>query len=195
MRVVIILFFLLTTATSVLADSLDVLIDFDQSEKTRQGNVALGVGASGNNLQLYGTLGLGNLAEEHPELEDQLLANVTGGVRLHAPIPWVKPFAGLSVRLGSISNEVPAENDDIDNDNDGAVDEDGEMEDIDLYSELTLFGELGARIKVSDPVAIIVDAKYPIFWSEGEREEWFYGFSLVLSIHDTDITPLPREEE
>lgn len=195
MRTLIVGLLMLSLAGVVHADSLDFIIDYDKAEDTDQANVAVGVGATGKNVQLYGTLGLGNLAEEQPDLEEQIQVNVSAGLRLVIDSPRVKPFAGVSARFGSISDEIPAENDDIDNDDDGAVDEDGEVAEVNLYQEFTFFGELGARIELTEPVSIILNAKYPIYWSEGERDEWFYGFSLVLSLHDQELTPIPREEE
>jgi hypothetical protein len=60
------------------------------------------------------------------EKNDDILLGVNGGVRYNFGEKF-SPFVGLGSFLGSNQEEIPAENDNIDNDNDGSTDEDGEV--------------------------------------------------------------------
>lgn len=94
---------------------------------------------------------------------DDLFTGINLGVRLHPISPFrspVTPFIGLGGFAGYAEETTNAEDDDIDNDGDGTIDEPGETKDsvTDVLSAVS--PELGIHIRLPEEGLITLAARY-----------------------------------
>lgn len=120
-------------------------------------------------------LGVGLLADE------DLLMEVFFGLRRHL-IPLrqqaLVPFVGLGATVAFSSESTPAEDDDVDNDGDGAVDEDGEedSEISDFFVAMT--PELGCLVRPSPRVTLCPVARYYLKSTGIRTGQWVYALGV-----------------
>lgn len=68
---------------------------------------------------------------------------------LRTTLGWiVEPYAGGGVFIGSNGDTAPAENDNLDNDEDGSIDEDGESKRTNSALVFGVKGEVGVRLRL-----------------------------------------------
>ena len=84
---------------------------------------------------------------------------ISGGLRLNLG-EEVSPFIGAGFFYGTDEEDVPADNDGIDNDRDGTVDEAGETKEVVTDSIFTIYPEAGIHVWLSDNFRITWSNKY-----------------------------------
>ena len=103
----------------------------------------------------------GSLAFLLLEENDEILLGVNGGVRYNFGERF-SPFVGLGMFVGSSEEETPAEDDNIDNDNDGSIDEDGEVISETKDEMASIYPEAGLHIWATDRIRLTVSTKYHV---------------------------------
>jgi len=136
----------------------------------------LGLHAAGETGSL--TLGVGLLGAE---LHEDLMMEGFLSLRRHLfPMrrQWLVPFAGLGVTLAAAGESFPAEEDDVDNDNDGAVDEDGEESSriTDLFAGLT--PEVGLLIQPRANLSFCPLFRYYLKSTGLDDSQWVFALGL-----------------
>lgn len=113
------------------------------------------------------------------------VAPVFGGVSIGLRTAWdvpLSPYLGAGIYVGENEKEISASKDNIDNDNDGFVDEAGEMT-ADNQLMTAIYPEVGWRIKFGDTVALRMMGRYLVSSFGRQHDDWFYGVSLAFG-HD-----------
>ncbi|QDT07123.1 hypothetical protein K227x_55480 [Rubripirellula lacrimiformis] len=101
------------------------------------------------------------------------------GLRIQTPTR-LAPFVGGGLFLGASSTRSPAEDDNVDNDDDGAVDEDGETE-FDFDGALAaIYPEAGVHFWWSPRVRISGFGRYLITTEGRSADSWYYGVSMAI---------------
>ncbi|MGB7345074.1 MAG: hypothetical protein WBD20_12745 [Pirellulaceae bacterium] len=110
--------------------------------------------------------------------EDFYIGGETG-IRLQTPTR-LAPFVGLGLFAGASSTRSPAEHDDVDNDDDGSVDEDGETE-FDFDGALAaVYPEAGLHFWWTPRVRFSGFGRYMIT-TEGRRaDSTYFGASVAI---------------
>lgn len=100
------------------------------------------------------------------------------GLRLQPP-SRLAPFVGLGSYLGGTKFPASAEDDDIDHDKDGSVDEDGEMSrgSFEMYG--AIYPELGLHFWLKSDVRATVSAQYHFSTAGRKHDYWFIGCSIA----------------
>jgi hypothetical protein len=126
-----------------------------------------------NHLSMHG--GIACLASEK---FDDIFVGADGGFRLHLlkPEARVSPFVGMGLFGGYTKKNVSAEDDDIDNDDDGEIDEEGEEKRVIDNVMGLVYPEIGLRIRLAEDSRMILSGRYNLT-TEG-RESDFWLFSL-----------------
>jgi hypothetical protein len=126
-------------------------------------------------------LGVGLLGAE---LHEDLLMEVYASYRKHL-VPMhqqaLVPFVGLGGMVAFSSESYPAEDDDVDNDNNGAVDEDGEEATrvTDLFAGLT--PELGLLIYPRQGVSFCPVLRYYVKSTGLDDSQWVFALGVQLN--------------
>jgi len=128
--------------------SLYVGIGFNEMSKLNRVDVGIDAYPPGWVAGLYGDFGVLLDAEALSKGQDALWGfGVSLGIR--SSLGWViEPYIGGGIFLGINGDSAPAEDDNIDNDEDGAVDEDGELKTISSGIAAGAKGELGVRARL-----------------------------------------------
>ena len=105
-------------------------------------------------------------------------AGVDLGIRAQSPSRFA-PFAGIGTFIGGNSHEVEAENDFIDNDDDGSIDELGEVDD-DMRFLASVYPELGAHFWLTSSTRMTASAQYHITTEGRDSDYWFFGISFAF---------------
>lgn len=101
------------------------------------------------------------------------------GIRLQTPTR-LAPFVGVGLFAGASSTRSPAEHDNVDNDDDGAIDEDGETE-FDFDGALAaVYPEAGLHFWWSPRVRLSGFGRY-LVTTEGRRADSTY-FGMTIAI-------------
>ncbi|MBU1172749.1 MAG: hypothetical protein KKD44_24590 [Proteobacteria bacterium] len=134
-------------------------------------------GYTSDHLSLRG--GIAFLASER---FDDVFSGASAGFRLNlfAPKARVSPFIGMGIFAGYTKEEEPAEDDGLDNDDDGTIDESGEKKEIIENVIGTIYPEAGLHIWVSPSSRLTFSNKYN-FTSEGrENDFWIYNIGFAF---------------
>lgn len=107
---------------------------------------------------------------------DDWFAGVDLGLRTQSPSRFA-PFAGVGTFLGGNNRQVLAVDDHRDNDDDGSVDERGEMKDDPRFLA-SFYPELGAHFWLNSSTRLTASAQYHITTEGRDSDFWFIGFSL-----------------
>lgn len=144
--------------------------------------VRLGAQGAGDDGSFH--LGVGFLGAEN---HDDLMMEVFGGGRRHL---WesrrraLVPHVGLGALVAFSTETYAAEEDDVDNDDDGAVDEDGETEtDIsDLFVAVT--PEAGLTLNLGRQASLTTSLRYQLRSSGVDDSPWVLAVGLALRLDD-----------
>ena len=105
-------------------------------------------------------------------------AGVDSGARLQLPTR-ITPFAGVGLFNGLSTTFGPAEDDNLDNDDDGAVDEDGET-DWDFDGWLTAASPaVGAHFWPSGQSRLTLFSRYMVTTDGRASDDWLTGFQFT----------------
>jgi hypothetical protein len=116
---------------------------------------------------------------------DDWFAGIDLGLRTQSP-SRLAPFAGVGTFLGGNNHRVLAVDDHRDNDDDGSVDERGEMKD-DPHFLASFYPELGVHFWMNSSTRLTASAQYHITTEGRDSDFWFIGFTLsFLNSPDSD---------
>ena len=126
--------------------------------------------------------------------DSDLFGGLDLGVRLQSP-SRLAPFIGLGTYLGISAFPRSAEDDNLDNDDDGSIDELGETT---RHAFAAVYPELGAHFWLKHDVRATLSAQYHISTAGRDHNYWFFGLTFAgLSqpfIHDPPAKR-PEQEE
>ena len=115
-------------------------------------------------------------------------AGVDLGLRTQSP-SRLAPFAGIGTFVGGNGNHVAAEDDHLDNDDDGSVDERGEVRD-DPHFMASVYPELGVHWWLNSSTRLTTSAQYHLTTDGRDSDFWFIGFSLSFLNAPEKFAPL-----
>ena len=115
------------------------------------------------------------------ESVDDVFLGADAGVRMELGTR-VSPFVGLGGYYGYHSDQVPAENDKLDNDGDGLVDEGGEKDTQIDRSMATIYPEAGVHIWIDDTNRLTLSGKYHITTEGRDTDFWLFCFGIYFPI-------------
>ena len=115
------------------------------------------------------------------ESVDDVFLGADAGVRMELGT-WVSPFVGLGAYYGYHSDQIPAENDKLDNDGDGLVDESGEKDHQIDRSMATIYPEAGVHIWIDDTNRLTLSGKYHITTDGRDTDFWLFCFGIYFPI-------------
>lgn len=110
---------------------------------------------------------------------DQYFTGINTGFRIKAS-SFISPFAGLGFYAGYATEDEKADNDNIDNDNDGIIDEENEKKENLDQSLIGFYPETGLLIKFRNNSYISLSAKYMV--TNQNEEQDFVVYSLGFSV-------------
>ncbi|MFM7168633.1 MAG: hypothetical protein ACKO3T_25605 [Planctomycetaceae bacterium] len=116
-----------------------------------------------------------------------LIVGVDTGMRFHLPTRF-SPFVGVGVFGGGWRSSVPAEDDDLDNDDDNSIDEDGEREySRELYA--AVYPEIGINWWVSPRSRATLSVQHHFSTAGRDDDYTFFGLTLAsrAKIRDPDL--------
>jgi hypothetical protein len=116
------------------------------------------------------------------ESVDDVFFGADAGVRMELGT-WVSPFVGLGAYYGYASDQIPAENDKLDNDGDGLVDESGEKDHQSDRSMATVYPEAGLHIWIDKTNRLTLSGKYHITTEGRDSDFWLLCFGIYFPIH------------
>lgn len=123
-------------------------------------------------------VGIACLASE--SFEDFFVGGTSGiRVNLFRKGSIITPFVGVGIFGGYSKNKVKADDDGVDNDDDGEVDESGEEDDVIDDVIATIFPEAGFQAWLSQKTRVTFSGKYNLT-TEG-RETDFWQFNLGMA--------------
>lgn len=106
-------------------------------------------------------------------------AGIDNGLRFQLP-SRLTPFAGVGIFNGLSTTRVPAEDDRIDNDDDGWIDEPGER-DTELDGWLTaVYPELGVHFWPTGQSRVTVFSRYLVTTEGRAADDWLHGFQWTV---------------
>ncbi len=115
------------------------------------------------------------------ESVDDVFLGADAGVRMELGTR-VSPFVGLGGYYGYHSDQVPAENDQLDNDGDGQVDEGGEKDTQIDRSVATIYPEAGVHLWIDDTNRLTLSGKYHITTEGRDTDFWLFCFGIYFPI-------------
>jgi len=157
---------------------------FEGQHADRPGLAGGRLGAQGSTDDGSFHLGVGLLGAEH---HDDLMMEVFVGGRRHL---WetrrraLVPHVGLGAMVAFSTETVSAEDDDIDNDGNGSVDEDGETDTrlSDLFVALT--PEAGLTLNLGRGTNLTTSLRYQLRSSGVDDSPWVLAVGLALRLED-----------
>jgi hypothetical protein len=162
-------------------DSPNVQIGTMYAEKIR--GVGLYAGFEAENIlpNASGYLDATLLISDAYDAERPVFGGVSVGLRTALAVP-LSPYVGLGVYVGENEKEVPASHDKIDNDNNGLIDEPGEMR-ADNLLMTAIYPEVGWRLKLGETFSLRMMGRYMVSSFGRQHDDWYYGLSLAFG-HD-----------
>ena len=156
---------------------------------TREG-MYLELGGRGDPDAIGGEIGVSGYVSEHLSLKgglaflasesfDDTFVGGTLGVRYNIA-KRLSPFVGFGVFAGYSEETVSAEDDGIDNDEDGDIDEDGEEKEVikDVFG--SVYPEVGFHFWATDTVRLTLTSKYHLTTEGRENYFWVFSFGIVF---------------
>lgn len=117
---------------------------------------------------------------------DDLFVGANLGVRLHATHPFrsfITPFIGLGGFVGYSEEEQDAADDDIDNDEDGEVDEEGETKTIVKDTLSSIYPEAGLHINLAGEGLLTLSARYNMTSKGRDVDHWIYALAFTIPFY------------
>lgn len=110
---------------------------------------------------------------------DDYFTGADAGLRVQLPTR-LAPFAGVGVFLGAAEEEVLADNDWIDNDDDGRIDEPGEERERFSGALAAFYPELGTHFWWNPNVRLTGFGRYFVTTHGRRNDDWVVGIGLAL---------------
>lgn len=121
----------------------------------------------------------GGLSFYAAESKPNVLTGFDLGMRLHGG-SRISPFVGVGLFAGSSEQEVPADNDGVDNDDDGIIDEPGETK-WEIQDVLAaLYPEVGVQLWFTRDIGLAFSAKYHMTTEGHEFRYWIRSLGFFL---------------
>lgn len=109
---------------------------------------------------------------------EDLFTGADGGFRLQTP-SRLAPFVGLGMFAGAARETVPARDDFIDNDDDGAIDELGEEDERFTGALAAVYPELGAHFWWNANTRLTAYGRYMVTTDGRESDDWLCGIGIA----------------
>ncbi len=109
---------------------------------------------------------------------DNLFGGYTMGIQYRTG-HRLSPFIGLGAFYGYSERKDDAEDDNIDNDNDGFVDESGEEKEVIDDTIASLYPEIGMHFWVTDKTRLTMSSKYQITTKGRDHDFWMFSLGRV----------------
>ncbi len=161
------------------------------------------LGAAGADDPAAGGLELGAFKYLGPAVESRIgLKGLAGtgarewyagldlGLRTQSP-SRLAPFAGIGTFVGGNGNHVAATDDHLDNDDDGSVDERGEVR-SDPHFMASVYPELGVHWWLNSSIRLTTSAQYHLTTDGRDSDFWFIGFSISFLNAPEKSEPLEK---
>lgn len=147
-------------------------------------------GARSDPDAIGGEFGLSRYISEHLSLRgglaflasdsfNDIFAGGTFGAR-YSLGKRISPFIGLGIFAGDSEETVPAEDDNIDNDEDGFIDESGEKKEIVDDVIASIYPELGLHLWVTETTRLTFASKYHITTKGRDHDFWLFTFGFAI---------------
>lgn len=111
--------------------------------------------------------------------QDDVFTGLDLGLRLQSPTR-LAPFAGLGTFAGYAREVVPAEDDWIDNDDDGFIDEDGEDKKRFSGFLASVYPEVGAHFWWTPNIRLTTFSRYMVTTEGRATDDWLVGGGLAV---------------
>ncbi len=111
--------------------------------------------------------------------DDDFFTGAEVGMRFQPPTR-LAPFAGLGFFTGASRGSEIADDDNVDNDDDGWTDERGEEEETFDGALSAIYPETGVHFWWTPRVRISGFGRYMVTTDGRESDSWYYGFSLAI---------------
>lgn len=152
------------------------------------GNRNPSFGGGGGGLSLYGdhTAFLAGIATFGSSSFDDYFVGFTLGARFHRHNPFessVTPFIGVGSFLGFTQKEEEAEDDEIDNNMDGDVDEEGETKTSISDTLASIYPEVGLHIRIPGSGLLTLSARYNVTSKGSELDSWIYAIGFTIPFY------------
>jgi hypothetical protein len=115
------------------------------------------------------------------ESVDDVFLGADAGFRMALGTP-VSPFIGLGGYYGYHSEQISAEDDGLDNDGDGQVDEGGEKDARIDRSMASVYPEAGLHIWIDQKNRLTLSGKYHITTEGRDSDFWLFCFGIYFAI-------------
>ena len=116
------------------------------------------------------------------ESVDDVFLGADAGFRMEPGTP-VSPFIGLGGYYGYHTEQVSADDDGLDNDGDGQVDEGSEKDARIDRSVATIYPEAGLHIWIDKTNRLTLSGKYHITTEGRDTDFWLFCFGIYFAIH------------
>ncbi len=171
--------FITSSAVSALDNDSDASVYFELGGSNDPDSIGGSIGVSVDASDYFTwNGGLTYLASEH---SSDVFGGLSLGMRTRATKYPVMPFVGFGVFSGITKETVSADDDGIDNNGDGEIDEVGEEDEIIDDVLCSFYPEVGLNVMLSKNSGMMVLAKHH-FTSEGAKYK-FWMYSMVFSIY------------
>ncbi len=166
---------------------------FGRSPSTDRAGLYLDLGGRSGPTAVVGEIGVAGYPRQNLALRASLsflayennpdtLVGLNAGAR-YSVGHTLSPFIGVGLFAGAASEDIPAENDNIDNDNDGAIDEDGEVESITTDIMASVYPELGFHLWATKNIRMTVSSKYHITTKGRSSDFLMYNFGIAFGFN------------
>ena len=115
------------------------------------------------------------------ESVDNVFLGADAGIRMELGTQ-VSPFVGLGGYYGYHTDQVPAENDNLDNDGDGQVDEDGEKDARIDRSMASIYPEAGLHVWIDHTNRLTLSGKYHLTTEGRDSDFWLFCFGIYFAV-------------
>ena len=122
--------------------------------------------------------GLFRLSSEN--LDDNYFIGCNLGTRFSLMKGAISPFVGVGVSTGYSEEKVSANEDGIDNDSDGFIDEKGEKEEKVDKIIATCYPEIGTYLWTSESVKLTLSVRYQVTTEGREQDFWMYTMAVFF---------------
>lgn len=111
--------------------------------------------------------------------DDDFFLGGEAGMRFQTPTR-LAPFVGLGLFIGAASTKVDASDDDLDNDDDGRVDERGEEKSSFDGALSAIYPETGLHFWWTPRVRLSGFGRYLVTTEGRDADAWYYGASIAF---------------
>jgi len=128
---------------------------------------------------LSGRLSIALLYSEN--IDENFFTGANLGFRISLPYR-ISPFIGIGVFGGYTKETISAEDDHIDNNDDGIVDEQGEEKKAIDEILFSIYPEFGITVWITESFGISGNASYQIASAGRDHDYWYYGGFMTFAV-------------